>query len=204
MVHSSRRLARAALALALASLAAACAKEADDDGAAALDSAAAPGAAAPAPPPTSTLSDANIAAIVLAANAVDSAAGEQAKTSATNPQVKEFANRMVTDHSGVNRQAVELAGRLGLTPEDHPTARQLTQGGEQTRQQLSGLQGEQYDRSYIDHEVEYHETVLQAIDRDLIPNAQNAELRALIEQVRPAVQAHLDHARQLQQELAGS
>jgi putative membrane protein len=43
--------------------------------------------------------------------------------------------------------------------------------------------------------------VLDAIDKTLIPSAQNAELKGLIEKVRPAFVAHLDHAKHLQAEL---
>ncbi len=41
-------------------------------------------------------------------------------------------------------------------------------------------------------------TMLDGIDNALIPNAQNAELKALLEQTRPAVAAHLQHAQELQ------
>jgi putative membrane protein len=197
----NRRLLTALLAPAL--VLGACARGGDDAAAPPVDSVA---TAAPAPPaaPTSTVTDPQIAMIVVVANATDSTGGEQAMTMGTNPKVKEFAQRMITDHGGVNQQAVALATRLGVTPEESPVSRQLGQGGEQVRQQLSGLSGAAYDRAYIDNEVEYHETVLDAIDRTLIPSAQNAELRALLEATRPAIQAHLDHARQLQAELAGS
>lgn len=203
---------------ALVALAAACAKSdgsgdnvgADSAAATATTTATAPAdsaaAAAPGTPAgvqPGALTDPQIAAIVLAANSADSASGEQAREKAQNPRVKEFAQRMVTDHGGVNKQAVALAGKLNVTPEENNTSRQLAQGGEQTRQQLNELAPTAYDRAYIDHEVEYHETVLQAIDTQLIPGAQNAELKALLQQVRPAVAAHLQMAKDLQKELQG-
>jgi putative membrane protein len=43
--------------------------------------------------------------------------------------------------------------------------------------------------------------VLDAMDKTLIPSAQNAELKALLVKVRPAFVAHLDHAKQVQSEL---
>lgn len=203
---------RRALALALAVpallLAAACAKGGDeDDTAAAADTNAA--VSAPLPPPTSpeaataTVTDPQIAAIVVAANAVDSAAGELARTKGSSQEVKDFGSMMVTDHAGVNRQAVALVTRLGVTPEQNPTSQGLTQGGEQNVQRLQGLSGAEFDRAYIDNEVQYHQTVLDAIDQTLIPSAQNAELRSLLQTVRPAVQAHLDRARQIQGSLQG-
>lgn len=44
---------------------------------------------------------------------------------------------MVTDHTGVNKQAAELANRLKLTPEDNPTAQRLQQGGASMRSRHS-------------------------------------------------------------------
>jgi len=42
-----------------------------------------------------------------------------------------------------------------------------------------------------------------ALDKVLIPSAQNAELKALLIQVRPAFVAHLEHAKMIQASLAG-
>ena len=209
MNRSTRTLALALSAPALLALAAGCAKD-DANQAGSADTTAV--AAAPAPPPPgtppgvqpSTVTDPQIAAIVVAANATDSAAGALALQKGTHAKVKEFAQRMVTDHGGVNQQAVALVTRLGVTPEENNTSRQLAQGGEQTRQRLSALSGASFDRGYIDSEVEYHETVLQAIDGTLIPSAQNAELKAMLQQVRPAIQAHLDMAKGIQTELQGA
>lgn len=210
MTRSTRTLALALLGPAL--VLAACKKDSDNYSAGTDTTAVAPPpppSAAPAPadttaPAAGAPNDAQIAAIVLAANTVDSTAGALAQQKGTNADVKKFGQTMVTDHGGVNKQAVALAGKLHLTPEENPTSRQLTQAGEQSRNQISGLSGAAFDRAYIDHEVEYHQSVLDAIDKTLIPNAQNAELKALLQQTRPAVAAHLDMAKNLQKQLAGS
>ena len=47
-------------------------------------------------------------------------------------------------------------------------------------------------------QVEYHQAVLDAVDKTLIPNAQNAELKALLVKVRPAFVAHLELAKKVQ------
>jgi putative membrane protein len=44
--------------------------------------------------------------------------------------------------------------------------------------------------------------VLDAIDKVLIPDAQNKELKDLITKVRPAIATHLEHARHIQTSLA--
>ncbi|HEX8674079.1 MAG TPA: DUF4142 domain-containing protein [Longimicrobium sp.] len=159
---------------------------------------AAPAAPAPAAP---AVTDPQIADIVVAANQVDIDAGELAKTKSTSAPVKEFAQRMITDHSGVNKAASDLVGKLGVTPESNPTSQGLRDGGTKNLGELRGRSGAEFDRAYVDHEVAYHQAVLDAIDQTLIPNAQNAELKALLQQTRPAVAAHLEHAKQLQSSL---
>jgi len=142
--------------------------------------------------------DAQIAAIVVTANQVDIDAGKLAEAKGTNPQVKALGKQMVTDHTGVNKQASELVTRLGVKPEDNPTAQSLKAGGAENIKGLNGLKGAAFDKAYVDHEVAYHQQVLDAIDKTLIPSAQNAELKALLVKVRPAFVAHLDHAKMVQ------
>ena len=147
--------------------------------------------------------DPQIAHIVVTANAVDIDAGKLAETKGTNKDVKAFGKQMVTDHTGVNQQAVALVTKLKVTPEDNPTSQSLKSGGEQNVAPLKKLKGAAFDKAYIDHEVAYHQQVLDAVDKVLIPNAKNAELKALLVKVRPAFVAHLDHARKVQSALAG-
>jgi putative membrane protein len=147
------------------------------------------------------VTDSQIASIVVTANQVDIDAGEVAKSSSTNADVKAFAERMVTDHTGVNKSATELVTKLGVTPEDNPTSRGLKAGGEKNVAKLKTLKGAAFDKAYIDHEVAYHAQVLEAVDKTLIPGAKNEQLKALLVKVRPAFVAHLEHAKHLQSSL---
>ncbi|RKE36325.1 putative outer membrane protein [Paraburkholderia sp. BL23I1N1] len=140
----------------------------------------------------------------MTANQADIDAGKLAESKTKSKDVKAFAQRMVTDHSGVNKAAADLVHKLGVTPEDNPTSQSLKQGGDANLANLKTLKGPQFDRAYIDHEVTYHESVLDALDKTLIPDAQNAELKALLVKVRPAFVAHLEHAKHLQAELGNS
>ena len=83
-------------------------------------------AAAPAP---GGLTDPQIAAIVVAANQVDIDAGNLAMKKSKNAEVKKFAERMVTDHSAVNKSAVDLVTKLKVTPEESDVSKSLTAGG---------------------------------------------------------------------------
>jgi putative membrane protein len=145
--------------------------------------------------------DAQIAAIVVAANTVDIDAGKLAESKTKNKEVRAFAERMVTDHSAVNKQAVALVTKLHVTPEENDTSKSLTQGGAAARDKLKGLSGAAFDKAYVDNEVSYHQTVLDAIDKTLVPSASNAELKALLTKVRPAIAAHLEHAKHMQAQM---
>jgi putative membrane protein len=145
--------------------------------------------------------DAQIAHIVVTANQVDIDAGKLARSKGRNADVKAFGKQMVTDHTGVNKQATALVKKLKVTPEDNPTSESLKSGGVDNVKHLKSLKGAEFDKAYIDHEVTYHEQVIDAIDKTLIPNAQNAELKALIVNVRPAFVGHLEHAKKIQSTL---
>jgi putative membrane protein len=147
------------------------------------------------------VTDAQIASIVVTANQVDIDAGKLAQARSTHADVKKFAQLMVTDHTGVNKQAVALVTKLKVTPEDNATSQSLKAGGEKNVSSLTGLKGAAFDKAYIDHEVAYHEQVLDAVDKTLIPSAQNAELKALLLKVRPAFVAHLEHAKHVRASL---
>jgi len=146
-------------------------------------------------------SDAQIASIVVVANQVDIDAGHLAESRASAADVKAFARQMITDHTGVNKQAVALVTKLGVTPQDNPTSQSLKKGGEDNLKSLKSLKGAAFDKAYVEHEVAYHEQVIGAIDKTLIPSAKNAELKALLVAVRPAFVGHLEHAKQIQAKL---
>jgi putative membrane protein len=148
--------------------------------------------------------DAQIAAIVVTANQVDIDAGKLAESRAHSKDVKDFAKLMVTDHSGVNKSATELVHKLKVKPEPNATSASLKKGGDENMAHLKQLKGATFDKAYVDHEVEYHQAVLDALDKTLVPSAHNDELKALLVKVRPAFVAHLEHAQHLQSQLGKS
>ena|SRR5947209_551177 len=145
--------------------------------------------------------DPQIAMIAVTADNVDIDAGKLAQSKASNPKVKEFAELMVRDHTSVNEQATALAKRLNVTPEESATSKSLKENGDKEMAKLKGMSGAAFDKAYVDNEVKYHEQVLGAVDKTLIPNAQNAELKSLLESARPIFVSHLNHAKELQTSL---
>ena len=146
--------------------------------------------------------DAQIAAIVVVANQVDVDAGKLAQDRTKSEEVRKFAKQMVVDHNGVNEAATALVTKLKVKPEANDTSRSLQKGGDDNLAKLRTLKGAAFDKAYVDNEVGYHQAVIDAIDKTLIPSAQNAELKALLVKVRPAFIAPLEHPKHLQSQLA--
>ena len=180
---------------------AACVPDTAEDESAATDTTAMPPAAQTAPAPGAP-SDAEIAHIATTANTADIENGNLAKDKGQNADIKSFANLMISDHTAANQAAQQLAQQAGLTPADNSTSQQLMADHQAVKQRLQGLSGAAFDTAYIAHEVNFHQTVLTALDQTLIPNAQNTELRNLLTQVRATVAAHHTRARDIQQKLS--
>lgn len=151
------------------------------------------GAASPAP----ALTDANIAAVVVQANTADILYAEMALAKSQTLAVREFATMTKRDHESVNEAAAALLARLRLTPVDNTLSFDLRDDAETKRLTLRDFEGAAFDSAYAANEVSYHTTLLDAMDAALIPAASHPALRALLVSVRPAVAAHLEHAKTL-------
>ena len=165
------------------------------------ESAAGQPGAAPGTAASAALADPQIAQVALSANSGDSARGVIAQQKATDAEVKAFGKMMVTDHSALNKKATALAKKLNVTPQQSAADSDLVSKVTSMNNDLQGKTGKDFDKTYIDQEVQIHQLVLDDLDKNLIPAAQNAELKQLLETARGGVQAHLQRAQQLQGKL---
>jgi putative membrane protein len=149
------------------------------------------------------LSDPEVAHAAVTANQIDIDAGQMAKQKSKNAEIRKFAETMINDHKGVIQQASDLAKKLGVTPKDNDFSKKLTADSKKTAESLKTKQGKEFDKAYIDNEVAYHKAVINAIQGVLIPETENTELKQLLENVVPALKAHLQHAEMVQAQLAG-
>ena len=144
------------------------------------------------------LSDAEIASVAVVANQNDIDFANIAMKKSTNPEVLNFAKSMIADHQSVIDMAVKLVTKLGVTPMDNAVSKQYRENAKKTMDRLKSESAKSFDKAYVDNEVAYHEAVIGAVKTVLIPQAQNGELKALLEQVVPILETHLDHAKMLQ------
>lgn len=155
-----------------------------------------PATATPAP-----LTDPEIASIAVTANQIDIDYANIAKTKAKNPDVKKFAETMIHDHQSVLDQAVALAKKLNVTPQDNPTTQALLAGSVTAKDMLNSKTGADFDKAYVDNEVTYHKAAVDLVENTLIKDATNPELKSLLETALPIFKEHLGHAEMIQKEL---
>jgi len=153
--------------------------------------------AAPRSQGSGSVNDANIAAMMLASNNTDISYARLVPSRAERADIKEFAQRMLTDHASVNALLNQVLAKIDLTPEDNVTSLDLRDESSEKRDLMRDLSGYAFDSTYIENEVSYHRKFLASIDNVLTPRARASELKLLMMQVRPAVAAHLAHAEQV-------
>jgi putative membrane protein len=140
------------------------------------------------------LTDPQIAHIAYTAGVIDIAAAKQAQSKASNKEIKAFADDMVRDHEAVNKQALDLVKKLKVTPEDNDTSKTLSKNAADKLAELGKLKGADFDKAYVANEVAYHTAVDSALETTLIPSANNAELKSLLQTGLRIFQGHEQHA----------
>ena len=138
--------------------------------------------------------DPQIAHIAYTAGSIDIEAAKQALQMSKTKDVRAFAEQMIKDHEAVNKQALALCKKLNVTPEDNDTSKSLAAAAKAKRDELARLSGSAFDKAYIENEVAYHKTVNGALGTTLIPSAQNAELKALLQTGLKIFEGHQQHA----------
>ena len=156
--------------------------------------------AASNPSASGTWSDANIVALLDEANAADSSAGAVAATKGTAAAVRDFARRMMRDHHQLRSQGAALAKKLNVTPAAPTDDPVQPMAQSETNTLNTTAKGKDFDKAYIDAEVNAHKAVLDLATK-AAAQTQNAELKNLIQKAAPVIQGHLDKAESIQKTL---
>jgi putative membrane protein len=120
------------------------------------------------------------------------AAAKLAQQKTQSDGVKQFAQKMVDDHTQNNDQLEKLATAKGLTPPTDPSAMQQKQ-----MSRLEGLDGAKFDRAYLRDQVKDHQAMLRLMEREASHGA-DPDLKSFAQQTATAVREHLTMAQQLE------
>jgi putative membrane protein len=148
-------------------------------------------------PAAAGLDDPTIVAIFDAANTYDIETGSLAAEKGHSRAVREFGEMLVRDHKNVRAQGRELAASLKVTPTPPQGEFALAQAHVKAMQSLRNARGSAFDRTFLRHEVDFHNAVIDAVTKTLLPAIQNAQVKDFVTKVAPAFAAHRDAAQNL-------
>ena len=140
------------------------------------------------------LSDVEMAHVAYTADNIDIRYAHLALAISTNPEIHEFANTMIRDHTAVNEQALALLNKLGASPKDNFLSQQLERGAIDLVNEMSQLRGADFDKRYAENELGYHKAVNDLVENAFIPNIDNAEVKSLFEAGLKIFKTHEAHA----------
>jgi putative membrane protein len=137
-----------------------------------------------------TLDDRQILAVFDEVNTANIWAARLALSRAHSPEVRELAQMVIADHKAVQQMARDLARKLhivAIPPSGDANAAALAQ----TVAMLQSSSGADFDRAYVEHELQFHRSAIDAVKQTLLPAARSAELKGLLTKVLPGFTHHL-------------
>lgn len=123
--------------------------------------------------------------------------GQLARDHASNEQVKQFAAKMVTDHSKANEELRQLAQEKGVTM---PAGPSHMDNHEMTK--LSKLTGADFDREYMKNMVKDHQKDVKEFQKEA-SKAKDPDVRNFAAKTLPTLQDHLQMAQNADQAVGG-
>lgn len=158
-----------------------------------------------------------IASCLLSKNQAEVEFAQMAQQQSQNPQVKEFAQMLVKDHTQLVQKLQPLAGAGQIDAQ-----RQIGQAGGQNdalgqlatiekaigerckenfREELQQKQGSEFDKCYVGSQIAGHMHSVAALE--VLQQQGPGQVKQLAQEALPKVQQHLDHAKQLMKQLEG-
>jgi putative membrane protein len=166
-------------------------------------------------PPAPAMDDAAIFAMLDKANSAEIELGELAARQGRSSEVKELGRNFAAAHTAARQKARDLALKIGVTPampdkemkemkkdSAYSMSKDHSRGYSASLEKLQGMKGTEFDVAFIAREIEHHSKMIDAVESKFLPAAQNAELKALLTELKPSLQSHLDQARALEKRLA--
>jgi len=115
--------------------------------------------------------------------------GKMAQTKGSAAEVKNFGQKMVTDHGKANAELKTIAAAKNITL---PTA--LASKHQEHINELQGKTGAEFDKAYMDLMVEDHEEDIEAFEKE-VNKGSDAEIKAFASKTLPVLKMHQEMAK---------
>ena len=117
--------------------------------------------------------------------------GQIAAQKATDPQVKQFAQRMVEDHGKANDKLKQVASSKNVTlPADLPS------DAKREEDKLSKLSGARFDKEYMNHMLTDHKKDV-SLFRSEAKSAKDPDVKQFASDTLPTLEQHLQMAQSI-------
>ena len=137
------------------------------------------------------LDDAAILAIYNQVNSIDIETALLGELMGHSQDVRTLAKMVANDHTGVRQAAHNLSLNIGVTPDLPANRATAAQAHYKTIADLRTKSGPDFDRTYLLHEIAFHDAAMNAVRNVLLPAAKSPELKAHFESVLPHFEHHL-------------
>ncbi len=107
------------------------------------------------------------------------------------PEIKTYAQQMITDHTRTNTELAQLAGKKGVS-----LPREMDSAHKALARELEKLSGETFDKRYVDVMLEDHEKTITEFDTQIRVGS-DSDVKAFARKQLPVLQEHLQMARDL-------
>lgn len=147
------------------------------------------------------LSEGQIAKIMKTANQGEIDAAKKAMEKAQSAEVKAYAEKMAREHTQNTGELEAVMADEEITAKDAAKAASLEMDAKRKMQTLSKTGANAFDKVYMQTQVDMHETLLRDLDKEIIPAADDDDLRAYLMKTRAHVAEHLEEARKIRSAL---
>ena len=144
------------------------------------------------------MADRNFARAAAAGGLAEVELGRLADQKGKSPEARQFAQRMVDDHSKANGQLKELAAAANIPLPNAPDAEDQAM-----RERLDKVQGNAFDRDYIRGQITAHQETVQLFEYE-IGSGQDTRLKNFASQTLPVIMQHLEMAQRINARLTGA
>jgi putative membrane protein len=153
---------------------------------------------------TSPTTPAAILSQLSMANTMEIQLSKMAQKKASSPKVKQVAARLLADHSKNESQLKALAKQLNVTLTPSAGGNPTAADSAAMPSELQGKSGAQFDQAFVQHEIDDHQSNIQKIQSQMLPSAQNAQVKSYLQKTVTAMQGHLASLQQAQKQLSSS
>ncbi|ALA59226.1 DUF4142 domain-containing protein [Nitrospira moscoviensis] len=147
----------------------------------------------------STMSNENVMAVFNTIDRSEIEAAQLAKQKSSSPAVRDFAERMIAEHTTMLERRRELAGRLNISPQPPQLASALKETHQETMEELRKQSGRDFDRAYLEYQVKMHDQA-EKLAQETGESAENSRIRQHLMEARANIESHLAQAKSVQRQ----